>query len=439
MRVTMLTTSFPLSPGHSSGVFIRDLATGLLAVGHEVRIVAPHAPPAARREVMEGLDVRRFVYALPTSLETLAYGAGIPTNLRRRKSRLLLLPAFVLAYLAAAAAACRDCDLVHAHWTFSGMIGLLLQGLVPRPLVVTVHGSDINALPVAGAARSVAGAARPVGGPAIGLTLAVLRRADEIICVSEDLARSVRRLGADPDRVTVVHNGLDLSLFDAAPRPGGRLRRLGDGLRRLGDGHRLLWVGRLSREKGLPSLLEALPRVLEGFPDAHLTLVGEGEDEPGLRALAHGLGLDEAVTFAGPCAHDEVPGFLADADLFVFPSLQEGLGIAALEAMAAGLPVVASSAGGIPEVVEDGETGLLVPPGDPAALAEAIRRILGDPPLAARLGAAGRRRAHERFSRERQIRLTLEVYERALRARGPAPTGARTESPQETRRDRGTQ
>jgi len=156
--------------------------------------------------------------------------------------------------------------------------------------------------------------------------------------------------------------------------------------------------------------------VLRRFPDAHFDLIGAGPERDRLRARAAASGIAHAVTFAGHC--DDIAARLADADVFVLPSRSEAFPNAVLEAMAAGLPIVASAVGGILELIEDGRTGLLVPPGDAAALSDRLCRVIAEPPLAARLGAAARVEAHARYSFDRMVGAFEQLYLTSLARRG---------------------
>jgi glycosyltransferase involved in cell wall biosynthesis len=182
----------------------------------------------------------------------------------------------------------------------------------------------------------------------------------------------------------------------------------------------LLCVARLDPQKGHPYLIEAMRGVLERFPDARLVLVGaaqQGSEEyvAALREQAAGAELVGKVAFAGE--RQDVPRLMAAADVFVLASLWEGFGLVFAEAMGAGTPVVGTRVSGVPEVVEDGETGFLVPPRDPQALAGALIRLLGDPAERRRMGNNGYRRVRERFAAPRMVEQTLAVYQEALAAR----------------------
>ena len=287
----------------------------------------------------------------------LAYGDGVVGNLRRKPWRSLALPLFLASYALAARRAARDADLVHAHWLPSALPALATR----RPFVVQLWGTDVE---LARRARWV--------------SRRLLRRARLVVCPSEALAADARTLGAEA--VRVVPSGV--AIPEQVPPPD--------------EPPHVLYAGRLSEEKGVVELLEAtagLPRVI----------VGDGP----LRAQ-----VQDAVGFVPP---GELGPYFTRASVVVCPSRREGYGVVAREAMAYGRPVVASAVGGLVDAVEDGVTGLLVPPRDPPALRAAIERLLADPELRRRLGEAARERALERFSWAAATRAALAAYEAGSR------------------------
>ena len=209
-------------------------------------------------------------------------------------------------------------------------------------------------------------------------------------------------------RASVIQNGIDLAPYVAPPIPEERVRlrrALGLGAEDVAIGS----VGLLWRAKGQEHLLRALARL----QDVVVFLVGSGADEKPLRDLAVDLGITGRVRFLG--WRDDVRQLLQAVDLYVQPSLTEGLPLAVVEAGAAGLPIVASDVGGIPEIITHGANGLLVPPGDPQALAQAIQKLIEDPRMARRLGDAASQAAFERFSAEAMAERYMQLYERLLR------------------------
>jgi glycosyltransferase involved in cell wall biosynthesis len=291
----------------------------------------------------------------------------------------------------------RDADLLHGH-------GLRLTPLFAAaslagrlPLVITLH----NLVPPV--------VSRPTR---VALRIA-LGRARRVIAVSEAVARSARHVlggaGAAARRLVVVPNGVDAAeRFVPAPRRAACRAALG-----LEPGHRVaLCVARLSPEKDVGGFLEAAALLTATLPEARFLVAGDGPLLPTLRRQVDLLGLNGRAFLLG--RRDDVPDLMAAAEVVCVPSREEGLGLAALEAMACALPVVAARVGGLPEVVDEGTTGLLVPPGDPVALAGALGTILVDPVQSAAWGAAGRARVLARFTDARMIAGTEAVYAAAV-------------------------
>jgi len=267
----------------------------------------------------------------------------------------------------AAASSCRavigsgvSFDLIHSHFLgLYGFIGMRLKERFGKPLVLTAYGGDAYSVPF----RS------PF---ANSLARSVVRAADGLIAVSKPIAENLCELGADQKKVHVIPTGFDASLF--SPSDQGRARQqLG-----LPAGKTvLLTVANFVPQKGHTYLLDALKAGLSSRDDLILVLVGGGRLETGLRDDVSKLGLTGKVVFAGPRPHEEIPTWLNASDLFVLPSVSEGSPTVLPEAMACAKPVVATRVGGIPDVVGEGTQGLLVPPRDPSALAEAILSSLG--------------------------------------------------------------
>jgi glycosyltransferase involved in cell wall biosynthesis len=241
-----------------------------------------------------------------------------------------------------------------------------------------------------------------------------------VIAVSDETARSFRRLtglGRDgdrgSDRITVVCNAVDLERFPAVIDRDLVRAWLGFGP----EDHLMTMVGTFKRQKGHAILVEAVAGVAARFPGLHVLLVGDGELAGDVRAQVKAAGLAERVHLLG--AQREVPQLLAASDSFVLPSLWEGLPVALVEAMASELPIVATAVSGTSQVMEDGVTGWLVPPGDPAALAAAMADLLANPERAAARAAAGRTRVATAFSARRQAEQLVDLFRRAAPAAVP--------------------
>jgi len=286
-------------------------------------------------------------------------------------------------------------DVVHCHNMRSHLFGGLAARLCGRRgLLLTKHGGVI-----------------PESRYAVGLSRWLMRRTT-VVAVSPEIEGLMR--GLHPERLVYIPNGISLSAHDRQlPRMEAR-QRLGWST----EGPWLGIVARLFPGKNHLALLEALRAVRRRFPATCLAIVGDGPDRRGIEDAIGRLDLKEAVAMLGE--RRDIPGILAALDLFVLPSDTEGMPMTLLEAMAARLPVVATCVGGVPEVVLDGQTGLLVPPRSPEALSAAIETVLSDPVMAELLGQAGRQRAEDLFDLRRTVSRYEETYLTVL-GRAPGP------------------
>jgi glycosyltransferase involved in cell wall biosynthesis len=289
-----------------------------------------------------------------------------------------------------------EADVVHNHMYRAEVVGTQAAWHIaaagrPRPYVVgTVHSSRV---------RSEEDRA---------LVRRLTPRMDHLIAVSRAIVRKIGDEGRDGAPVSLIYNGVDLTRY-SEPDICGTLHSeypIPLGAPIVGV------VARLEPEKGHPTLIEAWPAVLGAAPDAHLLIVGEGTQRDSLEAQVAVLGLGSSVTFTG--RRDDVPAVTAALDVAVLPSYREAQGLSILEAMALSRPVVASAVGGIPEMIEDGRTGLLVPPRDPDALAAAIIRLLRNHPFADTLAKAAQNLVHDRFCVELMVRAIESIYDESV-------------------------
>lgn len=298
-------------------------------------------------------------------------------------------------------------DVVHAHQ--HGPFLYSLTARLPRrrpPIVFTEHGRYHPDLP---ARRRMA------------LNRLLLGRRDRLVGVGRGVGQAlVDNEGLPARRVEVIYNGIPTEKFSGGRGDRAAVRgELGVGP----DDLVLLHVARLDPIKDHATAVRAVGRVARARPDVRLVLAGGGPEEEAVGALVRREGLGPHVLALGP--RDDVPRLLAAADLVMLTSFKEGVPLSLLEGMAAGLPVVATRVGGIPEVVDEGRTGLLAPPGDDAALAEAVLRLAADPALRERMGRAGRERAEGLFSEGRMHAAYARIYrELGPRAGGRVPSSA---------------
>lgn len=376
----------------------RAVAEGLVARGFQVDLLTRRSrPDSPRRETIGGVAVRRLA----------------PSGGGQRKKWLLLLPL--------AAALLRHVRGAEAVLVF----GYRILGIAAVPVA---RGFRVRCILKADSLGEHSGAFFDRGLAAIGLdrrswvARVALRirnrlfaRADAFVAISSVVAAELREEGVPPERIHPIPNGVDVARFAPAASGSAEARAL---LRRklgLPDPARIvIYTGRLVRYKGLFELVAAWREVASERPDVHLVLVGSGgldvdacEEE--LRERVRALGLESRVHFVG--AVEDVADLLRAADVFAFPSKHEAFGLAPVEAMAAGLPLVCTRAGGLADVVRDGENGVAIAAGDAAALAQALGRLLDDAPLRRRLGSAARRDAVERFSLDAVLERYVAVVE----------------------------
>lgn len=395
------------------GVYTRHLTRELVALGHHVEVFAGQPYPELDEGVglvaVPSLDLYRqpdpFRVPRPSELRSpidilelaIMWAAGFPEPLT-----------FSLRVRRALAARKGQFDLVHDNQCLGrGMVGLMADGW---PLLTTVHhpitvDRDLELAHAAGWRRRLS-VRRWYG--FLAMQVEVARQLPAIVTVSTSSAADiVTHMGVDPARLSVVPVGVDIRRW----RPLAGIERV--------PGRLMTTASADVPMKGLVPLLEALAKV-RTERHAELVVVGQPRRETQVVATIERLGLGRAVRFVSGLSEQEIVELYGQAEAAVVPSLYEGFSLPAIEAMACGVPVVATTGGALPEVVgTDGVTGLLVPPGNPGALALALGRALDDAGLRARLGAAGRERVARRFTWRATAEATVKRYE-ALLATGPA-------------------
>lgn len=412
MRVLMLTTSYPKYSGETTAPFIEEIAAGLAARGHTIRLVAPWHPDIRRAPTERGVALEFFPYAPHPALNIWGYAQSLLSDTQIKRRTLAVLP-FALAgtLRALQQALARDhFDLIHAHWVLpNGLPAALIARLRGLPLVISLHGSDVY---IAEQHWALAGAA--------GLTF---RAAAAVTACSSDLHRRGIRLGSPPLRSRVIPYGVDAAQFRPDPAQRAQVRRE---LGLASDAPLVLGLGRLVAKKGFGTLLAAWPAVLTQVPDAQLVIGGYGDLQQQLEVQARELGISARVTFPGRLERQRAAAYVAAADVFTLPIVRDqgtdGLPNALLEAMSAGRPIVASRVAGVPDVIEDECQGLLVPEREPMLLATAITRLLRDRALATRLGAAARARIESDLTWDHTTTRFEQVYVDCLQAAEAFPS-----------------
>lgn len=362
---------------------VMDLAGGLSRVGHHVEIAAPSGSDVAAAAAELGFRVHEV--PLIGALDPVTDARSI-----RALTRIVRGGRY---------------DVVHAHGFKAGLVGrFAARRGGAGTFVVTVHNPVLTRTDTPSLARRAYRL----------LERTFQGRVARYIAVSRYISRELTDdFGLPVDKVTVVYGSVDAAPFlEPHDRREARLALALDP-----DIPVVAFAARLSDQKGVGTLLEASPRIIARFSDARILIGGSGPEETEARHLAERLGIADHVTWAGWIT--DMPAFLAAVDVFVSPALTEAFGLALLEVGAAGVPVVATRVGGVPEVILDGETGLLVAPADAVALADGVLSLLGDQGLARRLSSAAKERVLAEFSLSRTVAGTVAVYEAALATRSP--------------------
>jgi glycosyltransferase involved in cell wall biosynthesis len=405
----MITSSYPRFPGDTIATFMEPIAQGVAQRGHEVHVVLPWHPRLQRHGLEGGVHFHPFHYAPLRSLNVFGYSGALDADVRLRRRAYLAAPFAFRAGREAARRVIRTsgATIVHGHWAVpSGAIAA--AATVNLPVVVSLHGSDVYLAERSRIAR-------------IGARRA-FARAGWITACSDDLRERAIALGADRDRLETVPYGVDASRF--APDADARVR-VRQELRVLDQDPVVFTAGRFVHKKGFAFLIEAAARLKERWPTLRVVIGGSGDLFEELRARAHEAGVAQQVVFTGVLDHAAVGACLAAADVAVVPSIRDtagnvdGLPNMVMESLASATPLVATTVGGIPGVVDSNRTGILVPPADAAALADAIDRLLGDPVRRQAIGRAARDEAIARHSWARVAEAFERAYVRARNERVP--------------------
>ncbi|MBP2323543.1 glycogen(starch) synthase [Kibdelosporangium banguiense] len=405
MRVLMLSWEYPPVVVGGLGRHVHALATHLTGQGHEVVVLCRHqagtdaSTHPATDEVLEGVRVIRvaedpphLVFERDLVAWTLAMGHAMV------RAGLSLLDGW-------------RPDVIHAHDWLVTHPAVTLAEYTGKPLVATLHATE--------AGRHSGWLSQPLNQQVHSVEWWLANRADALVtCSAAMRAETAHLFDLNLDGITVIHNGI-------APRswrvPAATVRATHQRHNPEG-GPMLLFFGRLEWEKGVQDLIAALPRVRRSHPGTRLVVAGKGRHGPELVEDARRARVRRSVDFVGHLTDRQLVAALAAADVVVLPSRYEPFGIVALEAAAAGAPLVASTAGGLGEVVIDGETGLSFAPGDIDGLTASVRSVLDDPAAARRRARAAKARLSSDFDWARIAAATAEVY-RAARAGDRGPLG----------------
>jgi glycogen(starch) synthase len=385
MRILHLSWEYPPEVYGGLGRHVHALATEQARQGDEVVVLTQWVDGCAPDEVVDGVRVIRVPNAAPFApdwrAEFIAWCFGFNTAVARAGMAL--------------ARTWRP-DAVHGHDWLVAQAAVLIRAATDIPFVATVHATEHG--------RTHGDLATEQSRAIDSTERWMVAEANAVIVCSSFMRDEVVRLfGRGADDVSVIPNGVDPSAWESTPsrRRAARVR-YGSPL--------IAYCGRLEEEKGVQTLMDAMPAILRAVPAARAVVIGEGSARPALEALARRRRVGHAVTFAGYLPEERMRAAVAAADVDVVPSLYEPFGFVALEAMAAGTPLVASRTGGLAEIVEDGRTGWLVEPGDARELARAVAAVLERPSEGRRMAEAARTEIGKRYAWSAIADATDAVY-----------------------------
>ena len=355
--------------------------------------MAPHFSGAKKEEVINGVRIFRFQYFF-TRRQTLCYQGGMLANIKKNKLNIILLPFFAFFHLLAIYQVIKKVrpQIIHAHWLMpQGAFALLYKKISRQKfkIICTSHGIDVFSL----RGRFFTCAKKWL-----------IKNLDGLSAVSQALKNELIR-NYKADKVKVIHNAVNTQKFNA-------------GLNyKIKNGPRLIFVGRLVEKKGVEYIIKAMPKIIKSFPACRLKIAGDGPEKEKLQKLNRALNSKNNIKFLGSVPHDNIPAYLSASDIFIGPSIvaknqdTEGFGMVFIEAMACGLPIVATAVGGISDIIKDNKNGFIVKEKNEGAIASAIIKLLHDESLRERLGQAGRITVEEKFTWES---ITSKYYEAYL-------------------------
>lgn len=404
MNVCLITHGYPRFPSDTTAPFIESIAETLQKHGMSVTVLTPDTPKFARTRADHSVNLKTYRYFFPRRLQLLGYVNTLVNDCELKKYVYLLAPFMCLSAIFHLLLLHRKhrFDVIHAHWLLpNGFIGAIVSKLCKIPVVITLHGSDIFVSKLNPIFKAIA--------------KWTLKHTAMVTSVTPTFLPELAALGVPEEQRCLIPNGVDPEVFP--PPTPKQLTELKNKLS-IPDEQRLVFaLGRIVLKKGFDILIQALPYVREKCPQTTVIIGGDGSDLARLKALAKEKGVSDIIRFPGNINRLEIPVYFYLCDLFVLPAVvdpkgnMDGCPIVILEAMACGKPVVSSEISGIPTVVQNGKTGLLVEEKNPDALAAAIISLLKNPEKREQFGKAGQQRIRHELTWAKTIEQFIDIYQ----------------------------
>ena len=390
MKIGVITSAYPEFEDDPHGIFVHRLMKEISKQGYEVHILAPYAGEKTKY-VLEGVHVERFHYFYPKRFQKLCGRSGMIDNVKEGVLVKLQVLTFLFFNMFHSLRKFKDMDLIHVHWLIPNGLGALFAKKVYKtPYICTIYGEEVYLSKRYKLEFSLRN---------------FVNNSSKSIAISEATLNSCIDIGLKKEELEIIPFGVDTDFY--RPLKISKNENI----------FQILAVGYLIERKGFEYLIKATKEILKEHDNVHLTIVGSGPLEEKLKNVIKELKLETNAKIMKNVSDEELLQLYNSSDLFVLPSIvdsqgnTEGLGVVLLEAMACGLPVVGSNIGGIPDIIQDGETGLLVPEKNITELSNTILNLVENEELRKKLAINGYNRVREKFSWEKIAESYINVYE----------------------------
>ncbi len=387
LNILFIAHSYIRYSGDLAGPFIHNVAKNLVGIGDRVHVLAPHKRGLATLETIDGVKIHRFRYA-PVSYERLAYEGDMDKRVKGNRLNWILFLSFLYSFSVGSLSLIKreEIKLLYAHWWIpGGLVGWLASLWSGKPLLVTLHGTDYRVLKKQKLLRPLA--------------KCIFKRARHVTVVSSFIKEHLMEYKlVSEDKIKVLPMPVDDRQFVPQKRSKKEKKTI-------------LCVAKFTRQKGLDYLIEASSILVDKGLDFEVKIIGGGPEWDRFENKIRELGLSQKVFLRDKVNQQELPSYYQEADVIVLPAIEEGFGLVLVEAQLCLRPVIGARSGGIPDIIEDEKSGLLVPPEDEVSLASAIQRVLTDEQLADRLAQGGYESAKAKFSSH----AVLQEYLKLLR------------------------